>query len=85
MVDGDPIRINLTVGPDGALRSAWGERWGDQTDDHRFALIPFGARVLEERTLGGSTLPSRVEGGWWYGTERYVETLHLVLQEATFA
>ena len=33
--------------------------------------IPYGFAVEEERTFEGYTIPTRVRGGWWYGTERY--------------
>lgn len=34
--------------------------------------IPYGARVEAEASVGGGyTIPTRMRGGWWYGTERY--------------
>jgi hypothetical protein len=33
--------------------------------------VPYGFRVLAERTFGGFTIASQVKGGWWYGTDRY--------------
>lgn len=83
-VDGEPIRLSLTVEPDGRLRSVSGERWGSQTDDGRFALIPFGAYVLGERTFGGYTIPSRIQAGWWFDTERYFDFFHALIENAIY-
>ena len=33
--------------------------------------IPYGVEVLADATFGGYTIPTRLRGGWWYGTERY--------------
>jgi hypothetical protein len=49
------------------------QRWGDQTDEKTFALIPFGGHPKEERRFGDYTIPTLVSVGWWYGTERYAE------------
>lgn len=46
-------------------------RHGDVGVDS-WQAIPFGVRVEEETTFDGDTLPTRLRGGWWYGTERYV-------------
>ncbi|MEX0822043.1 MAG: hypothetical protein WD021_07845 [Rhodothermales bacterium] len=35
------------------------------------AAHPYGFEVEEERTFGGYTIPSRIRGGWWYGTDRF--------------
>jgi hypothetical protein len=85
IVDGEPIPLTLTVEPDGRLRSVTLRRWGDRTDDGRHALIPFGMDVLGEREFGGYTIPARVAGGWWYGTERFFDFFHGVIRRAEFS
>jgi hypothetical protein len=70
-VDGVVESMVLTVEPDGRLRELAMKRWGNVGVD-RPQRIPYGFRVLEERRFGAYTLASVVEGGWWYGTDRFV-------------
>ena len=37
----------------------------------RWQHIPYGFSMEEEATFGGYTIPSKIRGGWWFGTERY--------------
>lgn len=69
-VDGYGIPVTIRVGRDGALREVTLERWG-AVDVPKPQLIPYGFEVHEEATFGGVTIPVRVRGGWWYGTERF--------------
>ena len=39
-VDGEPIPVRLGVNAEGRLLSVATQRWGDQTEDKAFALIP---------------------------------------------
>lgn len=63
--------VTFTADPDGAVSEIAMQRWGDVGVD-RPQRIPYGFRVLAERTFGGFTIASHVKGGWWYGTDRYV-------------
>jgi hypothetical protein len=72
--------LTLAVEPDGRLRSVTVGRWGNQTEDGRYATIPFGVEVFEEATFGGYTVPVRVGGGWWFGTKRYFDFFHPVIE-----
>ncbi|WP_100897170.1 hypothetical protein [Nostoc flagelliforme] len=36
--------------------------------------IKLGGIFQAERTFEGITIPSRISAGWWFGTERYVES-----------
>ncbi len=60
------------------------QRWGNITDDGSYRFIPYGAVVEEEGTFGGYTIPTRVRGGWWYGTDRYLEVLHLKVDDVRY-
>jgi hypothetical protein len=60
------------------------QRWGNLTDDGSFQYIPYGGEVEEERTFGGYTIPTRVRGGWWYGTDKYFEVLHLQIDSIRY-
>jgi hypothetical protein len=72
-VDGDRIPVRLSVDADGRLRGVAMQRWGNQTEDGRFALIPFGGDVQDEQRFGDYTIPTAVRVGWWYGTDRFAD------------
>ena len=69
-VDGEAVAVTLRIGADGALREVTLDRWGDVGVDH-FQPIPYGFAVAVEGTFGGVTIPTRIRGGWWYGTDRF--------------
>lgn len=83
-VGGELIPLTLTVDAEGRLRSAVLPRWGNQTPDGRFATVPFGVDVLEERTFGGYTVPARVSGGWWHGTDRAFDFFRPVISDVQY-
>lgn len=69
-VDGDPVAVTLRLADDGALREVTLDRWG--TPDSQAARFhPYGFRVDAEGTFGGVTIPTRITGGWGYGTDGY--------------
>jgi hypothetical protein len=61
--------LRLRLGPDGAVRTASIQRWGN-VGQPEYGYIPCGGTVEEERRFGHLTLPSRVSVGWWFGTPR---------------
>ncbi len=69
-IDGDCVALTLTVSSEGKLTEITMERHGDVGVEW-WGPIPYGFAVEEERTFEGYTIPTRVRGGWWYGTERY--------------
>ena len=69
-VDGDSIPVTIRVDTDGALREVTLERWG-KVDVPAARPIPYGFEVAEEATFEGVTIPMRLRGGWWYGTDRF--------------
>lgn len=70
VVDGEAVSVTLRVEPDGALREVTLARWGDVGVPSP-ELLPYGFAVEAEATFGGVTIPTRIRGGWWYGTERF--------------
>jgi hypothetical protein len=70
VVDGEAVAVTLRVAAEGALREVTLDRWGDVGVD-RFQRIPYGFTVEDEGTFDGVTIPTRIRGGWWYGTDRY--------------
>lgn len=79
---GETTPITLTVGPDGRPTEVTMQRWGNLTADGTYQLIPYGMKITEERTFDGYTIPSQFAGGWWYGTERYIEAVRLTVDSA---
>ncbi|UCF30404.1 MAG: hypothetical protein JSV26_10155 [bacterium] len=82
--EGEDIRLRVHVDGGGAVESLWLDRYGNQTDDGRFDYIPFGVRVHEEGFLGGMRIPVRLSAGWWFGTERYFESVRIEVRNAEF-
>jgi hypothetical protein len=69
-VDGVTESMTLVVGDDGRIEQMTMLRWGKVgVDNHQ--RIPYGFAVNAERSFGAVTIPSDLEGGWWFGTERY--------------
>ena len=68
-LDGEQIGVRFTVDVDGRFTDVRTQRWGDQTDDKTFGLIPFGGHTKQERRFGDYTIPTQVSVGLWYGTE----------------
>lgn len=84
-LDGEKAAIDLEIGPDGRLLEAVSRRWASVGTGGVFTDIPFGLVVDEERGFQGYTIPSKVRGGFWYGTDRYVESFHVEIQSARFS
>lgn len=85
-IDGVEEALTLTVAGDGRLKELSMRRWGDSgVSEH--AALPYGFRVLEDRALGGCTIPTRLEGGWWFGTEQYQpeHASRFTIEQAHFA
>jgi uncharacterized protein DUF6544 len=85
-LDGEAMTLTLRIAPDGRLLEVTAPRWGSTgTADGGFTHIPFGMVVEEDGTFDGYTIPTRLRGGWWYGTERYIESIRLLASGARFA
>ncbi|TYB64881.1 hypothetical protein FXF51_20785 [Nonomuraea sp. PA05] len=84
-IGGEDHEVTLAVAPDGRLDSVTTTRWGAPggTAYHEHA---FGMECVEEGTFDGFTIPARVRGGWWPGTERWRdgESIHFALDDALF-
>ena len=74
----------LNIGDGGELQRVEMLRWGDKTEDGRFARIPFSGNIEEEGTFGGYTIPTRMNVGWWPNTERYFEFFQATIDKAEF-
>ena len=85
-VDGEAISVTVAVDADGALREATLLRWGD-ADGGPYRRVPYGMGVEAEQAFGGVTIPTRVRGGWHYGTDRYdpARAARFTVHRAVFA
>jgi hypothetical protein len=82
--DSEPITLTFVIDDRGRLLKGSLLRWGDQTEDKRYAKIPFGGEYPSEQTFGGYTIPSPMGAGWWIGTNRYFEFFRITLEQAQF-
>jgi len=85
-IGGHVLRPEVTVSPDGSLRSVtmprWaqpkGEEWGDR---------PFGGKVGDEVAFGGIRIPTTVRVGYFFGTDRWAqgEFFRATITSATYS
>jgi hypothetical protein len=66
-----PISLELTIAPNGGLRSIVGQRWSNANSDKRFRPQPFGGEILSQASFGGFTVPSRMVIGNGFGTDSF--------------
>ncbi len=69
-IDDEAIGLTLGVDEVGRLREVSMERHGDVGVD-AWQPLPYSFAVEEEKRFGGYTIPSRLCGGWWFGTDRH--------------
>lgn len=84
-IDGDEQTVTLVADDQGRLRELRMLRWGDVgVPAHQ--QIPYGFKVVAERDFDGYTIPSELEGGWWFGTDRFdpERASRFVIAEAVF-
>lgn len=63
--------VDVTVAPDGRPLAVVIPRWTDANPDRQFRLQPFGGYLSAFRSFDGFRLPTRVEGGNFFGTDDY--------------
>ena len=69
-VDGEAVAVTLHLDASGRVLEVTLDRWGD-ADGGPARPIPYGFRAEAEATFGGVTIPTRLVGGWFYGTDRF--------------
>lgn len=69
-VDGESVSLTLRIDDEGRPLEMSMLRYGD-VGVESWQLLPYGVEIEEEATFGGYTIPTRVRGGWWFGSERY--------------
>lgn len=84
VIDDEPVTLTLIVDSDGKVLQLSLPRWGDATEDGSWNYIPFGVEFQAEQQFGGFTIPSQMNAGWWFGTERYLEFFRATIAKAEF-
>lgn len=85
-IDGEEVSVTIAVDAEGRVEETTMDRYGN-VDRPDWGPTPYGFLVLEEVTFGGHTIPSRLRGGWWYGSDRYREAdaTEIVVLDAEFS
>ncbi|NJM17593.1 MAG: hypothetical protein HC836_05240 [Richelia sp. RM2_1_2] len=83
-VDDEAVTLTFFIDSNGKLLKVSLLRWGEKNQDSSYTYIPFGGEVLEERTFGGFTIPSQINAGWWFGTDKYFDFFRANIERAEF-
>lgn len=70
-VDGEEETVCLDLSPDGALEGIRLERWGDVVQSGTWTRHPYGFQVLAEGPFANMTIPTRIRGGWHFGSSGF--------------
>ncbi|MBE9126693.1 hypothetical protein IQ257_20290 [Coleofasciculus sp. LEGE 07092] len=67
---GETTELILTVNQEGRLESLKLKRWGNPEEaEHHY--VDFGGVLERDSTFSGYTIPTRLRGGWYLGTDRF--------------
>jgi hypothetical protein len=72
-VEGHPIEIRWVIDDAGLVTSLVFDRWYQPEAGGPWKTAPFGGTVTESANLGGLTVPTKGDFGWYYGTDRWPE------------
>lgn len=83
---GETTELVLTVTEEGQLESMKLKRWGNPegAEPH---YVNFGGFLESEGTFSGYTIPTRLRGGWYFGSDRFEskgEFFHATIDTATY-
>jgi hypothetical protein len=70
-INGYEQNVDVTVKEDGQPTQVLISRWSNENPERRYQLQPFGGYLKDFRHFGGYMLPTAVEGGNHFGTDRY--------------
>ena len=83
-LDGEECSTTLTVDDSGCLREVVVPRWGNQTPDRMYSVIPFGVAMNAEGSFSGFTIPCDFTASWWHGTDRRQEFFRARIEPKEF-
>ena len=83
-LDDEPITLTLNINDDGKLLSVSLLRWSNSTEDKSWQYIPFGGKVEAEATFDGYTVPTQLNVGYWFGTDKYWAFFQATVSRAEF-
>lgn len=63
--------VDLLVDADGKLSAVTFERWSDANAEKQFQLQPFGGYLSDYKEFDGFRLPTKIEAGNFFGTDKY--------------
>ncbi len=67
---GETTELIFTVSEEGRLESIKLKRWGNpEGAEHHY--VNFGGFLESEGTFSGYTIPTRLRGGWYFGSDRF--------------
>ncbi len=80
--------VEFSIDPSGRVMTVRLGRWGNPPPDTKhFRMVDFGGIVEDEQTFAGYTIPSRVRGGWYFGSPQFDsigEFFRATIDDATF-
>lgn len=65
-------QVTVRIDDEGALRSVSLPRWGNP-DRKAHREVTFGVEMGGELRAGGQVVPTSLNAGWWFGTDRWAE------------
>lgn len=83
-IDNEPITLTLNIDRNGKLLSISLPRWSDSTEERNWQYIPFGAEIQAEATFDGYTVPTQMNAGYWFDTDRYSAFFQATIDCANF-
>ncbi|HHP7230388.1 MAG TPA: DUF6544 family protein [Xenococcaceae cyanobacterium] len=84
-IEAEPIALTLTIDAEGKLLKLSLPRWGDRTATGNWQYIPFGSTIQAEKTWDGYTVPSKMNAGWWFDTDKYEAFFQPIIEQATYS
>ena len=82
--DGVVHLVDITVAADGRPRSVSIDRWSRENPERQWRSQPFGGTIEEVRVVDGYKIAWRVDGGNWFGTDRYFPFYRAQVQSFRF-
>jgi hypothetical protein len=86
LAHGEESHLALTLNKQGAIQSFCLPRWGDP-DKGEFRYENFGGIIEEEQTHDGITIPTKLNIGWFFGSDRFTqdgEFIRIIVDEIEF-